>query len=136
MANPGTKRKLIPEELLQTLAMASVQGVPRARLIRDHNLDLTTPTLRELINNYLQMKALIGHNKRANRLLGQKLYQSLFPSWLEPSLHAVQSEPDNWAYSGAFPFGSWTRIKNVNTERLYQTQVAHRTTERTTKAVS
>jgi hypothetical protein len=130
MARPGTKRKLLPEVFLEQLASLSVQGVPKSRIIKDYSLDLTPPTLSGLINDYLIMKTLLGHKQKARQQVGKKMQLSLFPSWLDPSFHAVQIEPAGARYSGSFPFGDWESNNNVNAKRLHQIEVAHGAAER------
>lgn len=92
------KRKLIKYPLLLELTSKFQDGVPVAKLIRQYELDISTPCLMKLLK--IQTKLVSSISLRRH---------SLNPPWLDDSDAApnVQVNPDDWYYEGRFPDGQW-----------------------------
>lgn len=91
------KRKLIKFSTLVALFDKEQEGVPYSRMIRDLDLDVSTPHLTKLLN-YL----FLSTSEPA-------IEQSLRPPWLDEDGPEVQEEPDDYKYIGRFPFGVWAK---------------------------
>lgn len=89
----GKPRKLLAPPILARLARKRDVGVPLARLIKDHDLDISSPHLAKLIGWFDQES--------------DEIQNSLFPPWLDYNSIQVQEQPDNFSYTGLFPFGYW-----------------------------
>lgn len=98
-----SKRKHIKYDKLKELSALSAKGVPTARLIRDHSLDVSVPHLAKLIRCFNAYKALPVTSDKA-----LELHDSLFPDWVDDTGSDIQIQPSNWKYNGLFPFGSWS----------------------------
>lgn len=74
------------------------------KLIARHRLDVTHPTLSRMLKHYDSFVAL-----EPGTPLRAQVHASLFPEWLKLSCGKVVSQPYEWYYTGAFPFGEWKR---------------------------
>lgn len=90
------RRKLIKYTFLLQLYGLAEAGVPLARLIRDHELNISIPHLSKLIN----------WCREAEEIQNEKVYASLNPDWL---IENVQEVPNNYWYKGIFPYGEWRK---------------------------
>ena len=89
------RRKLIHPVLLAELNTLTEQGVPLMLAMRKHNVDMSRPTVKNLLNYY--------------KIDDKVVKASLFPKWIFelPKHRAVGSQPDNYYYEGDFPLGVW-----------------------------
>lgn len=104
--SPTTRfRKLIPPAILNTLYFSHKQGVPLTRLIRDHELCISSPHLSKLIYWYGELESKKSFNKDQLNIIAE----NLFPIWLtdRPTSPKVQQQPNTYTYKGKFPFGQW-----------------------------
>lgn len=92
-------RKLFRKVLLVELAEKAVLGVPIAALRRTYNLDCSLPHLSKHIHYYAMFKD------------KQVVVDSLFPPWLNDA-EDIQTENQQWKYSGLFPWGDWMTIED------------------------
>ena len=90
------KRKLLTPSALQQLEYLDNLGVPLATAMRRLNITISRPTAKQLLASYKQ----------------KTWDQSLFPPWLDPDGTNVQEQPDNYKYTGYFPFGCWEQCEN------------------------
>ena len=82
-------RKLLPEPILAKASELAELGVPVAKIIRDMELDISSPALSNLIRWY---------DKR-----NPAIHLSLFPNWLDTNKVAQSG----WKYHGYFTIGQW-----------------------------
>lgn len=91
------------ESLLKTIHEKRKLDVPLTKLIQQHKLDITHPTLSRMLTHY---EALVSPDiVQAN---AERIRASLFPEWLAGP-RAVVSQPADWYYTGMFPLGEWRR---------------------------
>ena len=97
----NNKRKLMPESLLSQLLDAYRLGVPLAKLIREHDLDISRPHLRKLLFIYIDvLEEEAFYNKEST------LRHALFPAWVREK-QGITIQPDKWTFTGRFPLGAW-----------------------------
>jgi len=102
---------LIRQPLLTELYSKYRDGVPVSKLIAQHALGITPPTLTKLL---MYMDAA---NEAKHDEVGQIIYASLFPEWLqdEPNVTEIGKHKDvvlqspQWRYTGKMPIGNWER---------------------------
>lgn len=101
MKKTRAKRKLVKKPTLQEITQKYIVGVPVSKLIRQFELDISSPCLIKLIKINLTLDARSG---RAN----------LYPVWLDNSEEAphIQTNPDTWSFEGRFPKGRWIAVEN------------------------
>lgn len=89
------------EDLLRVIHEKRKVGVPLTKLIQQHRLDITHPTLSRMLTHYDVLVSPEISEANARRVRA-----SLFPAWLDGP-HAVVSQPVDWYYTGVFPLGEW-----------------------------
>lgn len=96
------KRKLIPIVTIKALIDDIEIGVPLARAMRNHGIDMSRPAVAKLVNSY------VAADKTEDTHLHTTIMNSLFPIWL---VTVGQEQPDNVAYEGFFPLGCWVYVQ-------------------------
>ena len=96
----NNKRKLIPENIMEEIVHLHGLGVPKAKIIRDLELDMSNPHLTKLIGMYqfVYRKGTLSVEYR------ERIKFSLFPAWLTDEQRV---QPENYSYVGHFPYGMW-----------------------------
>lgn len=92
---------LIQKDLLIELHDKHIKGVPVSRLIKDHNLDITSPTLSKLLTHFEASEKAKEQNSK------DLILASLFPPWLGESNKDIVLQPQDWVYHGRMPLGEW-----------------------------
>lgn len=88
---------LIAEDLLSKLYNEHILGVSYTKIIKNYNLNITIPTLKNILKYYYY---LLNTNTKYN----DNVRQTLFPTWLSKPM--MKSTGHN--YEGIYPFGLWT----------------------------
>ena len=88
------KRKLIRYEMFLEIVKQAELGVPYTKLVREHQLSLTSQHLSNLIKKYQTL------NK-------DSAAQQFNPEWLNADGDSIQEPPNDIAYQGLFPWGQW-----------------------------
>ncbi len=94
------RRKLVQLELLKEFQRKVALGVPLARLIREAELDMSQPSVANLLKWYSRAKPYNGQSDRNDAAI---ILASLFPAWLTYS----GQEAGEDVYEGYFPLGRW-----------------------------
>ena len=94
------RRKLITLELLKEFQAKVVLGVPLARLIREAELDMSQPSVANLVKWYSRAEPFHGETERNDAAV---ILASLFPIWL--TYNGQEAGED--VYEGYFPLGRW-----------------------------
>ena len=97
----NNKRKLIGYNLLSILAKLQKDGVPYKRLVRDYELDISTPHLQKLVNYYHELK-----NETISADYKKGVSDLIYPYWLILD-GGIQIQPRSWKYVGKAPWGKW-----------------------------
>jgi hypothetical protein len=107
---------LIQEELFEKLYHKYRQGVPISRLIQQHSLAITHPTLTKLIMYY------DAWQEAYNDEVGSIIFRSLFPEWLTNNQDNknVLLQPPEWRYEGKMPLGQWVKNEWATNETTRQ----------------
>lgn len=94
---------LMKEDLLKVMYEKRKLGVPLTKLIEQHKLSITHPTLARMLMHYsvLSSPSISEKTKVVVRA-------SLFPEWLSGK-ELVMSQPVEWYYTGVFPLGEWKK---------------------------
>ncbi len=96
-------RKLISPTLLGQIYKRFHYGVPIQRLHRDHGLNnISIPVFTSLIHSYDE------YLHQQDKTIKVVIHKSLFPEWLD-DIPAVQEQPNEWKYTGKFPYGAWIK---------------------------
>lgn len=102
---------LVQEEFLSYLWRKYSIGVPINTLIKQEELNITSPTLTKLLHalDMIELTPMPMDDEIYNRI-----YDSLFPAWLVSmeEVYTVMSQPKGWVYTGNFPLGKWTNENN------------------------
>jgi len=93
------KRKLITQPTLFSMLQETDKGVPVARTIRNHDIDMSRPAVDKLLRNFDT-----ALTSSTDEHVSERLISSLFPDWLTKD---CQEQPDDVDYSGYFPLGRW-----------------------------
>ena len=96
-------KKLIAPQKLAELQKLRTLGVPIKRLLLDHNIDMTIPTLVKLLDVYADFE--VDKNIET--------YNALFPAWIVPHIESVQIQPNKWRFYGKFPKGKWIKDRET-----------------------
>ncbi|MDX1810316.1 MAG: hypothetical protein R3240_00090 [Gammaproteobacteria bacterium] len=99
-------RKLLAKPLLVELHLRASYGVPVAKLLSDHKLDISRPALAKLIKMYESTLNQSMPDSTRKRVLA-----SIFPEWTEKETGLVV-QPEEYSYAGLFPFGEWELNEN------------------------
>lgn len=94
------RRKLIKLELLREFQAKVILGVPLARLIRDAKLDMSQPSVANLLKWFSRATPYRGDTERKDASV---ILASLSPAWLA---HSGQEAGED-VYEGYFPLGRW-----------------------------
>jgi len=107
----NNKRKLIPEEILFAILKDYRVGVPLSKLVKNYDMEISTPHLRKLLFIYIDILDI-----SQDEAYRTNLRNAIFPAWVKYATSAMV-QPDRWTYVGKFPFGQWgVRIKALPTE--------------------
>lgn len=107
MAMPIT---LMQEDTISLLWHKSKMGVPVTTLIKQEDLNITSPTLTKLLS-YVDL--LEAQNVIDDEALYNTIYNSLFPEWLTKEEDKdIVKQPAGVVYEGMFPFGEWKDLKD------------------------
>jgi hypothetical protein len=97
-------RKLLAEHVLADAARLNRLGVPIRKIIRDKNLVISSPHFVKLLKWYNMISPDMS-------TVGQILIsESLFPEWVNQTLHCAQEQPPEYTYDGHFPQGHWSKV--------------------------
>lgn len=113
-----SSKKLIMQPQLQELSKLRGLGVPIKKLLKDHDLDMTSPTLVKLLDDYDEMREFAkdcpspGYPFEADTPQA-KIHASLFPEWLN-IIDGIQVQPKEWIYRGKWPKGNWIKRANLS----------------------
>lgn len=103
--------KLIPYDLMLQLADDYAAGVPASKLIRKYKLNITHPTLLNLLR---YMQAL--QSEQTPDEIKQIIHNSLFPSWLADIAEVTRAhtitQPTSYSYHGRMPLGEWVQAES------------------------
>lgn len=94
---------LIKEDLFKKLYDKYKQGVPISKLIQQHDLGVTPPTLTKLIMYY------DAWQEASNDEVGEIIYNSLFPKWINEADSDITLQNSDWRYEGKMPLGQWVK---------------------------
>lgn len=101
MARP---MKLMRPQLLNKIYAEHTMGVPVVKLLKKHNIDLTSPTLAKLLNyRHMLEKA----NAEGNTDAATIIERSIYPKWLTEQDEDILLQPPTHFYSGSMPLGEW-----------------------------
>lgn len=95
MRKIGAKRKLIPKEHLDNLALLLQVGVPLSTAMKKKSIQASRPVVYKLL--------------KWRKVNIDVVQASIFPPWLKEDGPIVQESPDNWCYYGFFPYGEWIK---------------------------
>ena len=103
---------LIQQEILMEVTDLHIKGVPVSKLLRDFDLTIAAPTLQRLIN-YLSIanNSVQDGEKLLPNPTRDRIYNSLFPEWLDGIDQDEVSQPPDWYYKGTMPLGRWCKRK-------------------------
>ena len=110
------RKKLIAKTQLSELSQLRKLGVPIKKLIQEHTLALTAPTLVRLLDHYEELNLEVygvGYYRAKQRVNGNA---SLFPTWVQSNEKGVQVQPDDWKYLGKFPHGKWEHFPETQSK--------------------
>lgn len=99
----SAKRKLLAQDVMNEVVKLRELGVPLNTIIRNKELQISRPLLKQLLQHYQTLLAM----QAVDGTMVETYVDSLFPEWLDITNNQPQQQPDGWSYSGMFPLGEW-----------------------------
>ena len=93
------KRKLVPERVIKEVLHRTELGVTLNAAVKIVMPEMSNVAAIRLVQKYLEYQQC---KKEDNEILAERIYDSLFPSWVE------DEQPEYATYIGVFPYGHWS----------------------------
>lgn len=99
----NNKRKLLGYYMLMHVSKRHKNGVPLARLIRENELNISTPHLAKLVQFFFELR-----DTKLPKEYRKGINDYIYPEWLILGAD-IQIQPRGWKYIGKVPWGNWER---------------------------